>query len=182
MSDLGNCKICYTQLAVDAAGMSGADMPSDVDPTICAFCYEELSSDADSPHKEMIENAEERKRQTDFEIVANNVLISTTDQIFGRQIIDHLGIARGGTVRSKNAISDVGASIKAIVGGELKSYTKLLADAREHAIERMKIDAAMMGADAIVGVTFSTSMIDVGAAEITAFGTAVKLNEKSIDE
>ena len=69
-----------------------------------------------------------------------------------------------------------------MVGGELKAYTELLADAREQAIHRMKIDAVMMGANAVVGVNFSTSMIDVGAAEIAAFGTAVTLAEEDIDD
>ena len=114
--------------------------------------------------------------------MAKEVLVSTTDSIFGRQIASHIGIARGGTVRAKNAISDIGAGIKNLVGGEMVAYTTLLADAREQAIHRMKVDAAMLKADAVIGVNFSTSMIDVGAAEITAFGTAVTLEKVEGDD
>ena len=117
------------------------------------------------------------ERRRNAEKLAEKILISTTDTIYGRKISEHIGIARGGTVRAKNAISDVGAGIKNVIGGELKGYTELLAHAREQALHRMQIDAVMLEADAVIGVNFSTSMIDVGAAEITAFGTAVKLHE-----
>ena len=125
----------------------------------------------------MLEQDRLAELRRNAEYLANGVAISTTADIFGREIIDHVGIARGGTVRAKNAISDIGAGIKNMVGGELKAYTQLLADAREQAIHRMKVDAVLMGANAVVGVNFSTSMIDVGAAEIAAFGTAVTLAE-----
>ena len=115
--------------------------------------------------------AEQRDKEEQVKKTALVILTSTTDQIFGRNINGHLGIARGGTVRAKNAISDFGAGIKNIVGGELKAYTKLLADAREEAIYRMKNDAAKMGANAVVG-----------AAEIAAFGTAVTLDEEDKDD
>ena len=130
--------------------------------------------------QEAADRSFERKRNA--EVLAKNVLISTTDQIYGREITANLGIARGGTVRTKMIISDIGATIKNIVGGEVKAYTQLMADAREQALQRMQIDAVMMEADAVVGVNFSTSMIDVGAAEITAFGTAVTLAAEDIDD
>ena len=130
--------------------------------------------------QEQREQREELRKNA--EVLAKNVLISTTDQIYGREITANLGIARGGTVRAKNAISDIGAGIKNVVGGEMKAYTQLMADAREQALQRMQIDAVMMEADAVVGVNFSTSMIDVGAAEIAAFGTAVTLAEEDIDD
>lgn len=117
------------------------------------------------------------ERRRNAETLAGNILISTTDRIYGREISEHIGIARGGTVRAKNAISDIGAGIKNAIGGELKGYTQLLAHAREQALHRMQVDAVMLEADAVIGVNFSTSMIDVGAAEIMAFGTAVKLHK-----
>lgn len=96
-------------------------------------------------------------------------------------IREYLGIARGSTVRGKNAISDIGASLKNLVGGELKAYTQLMADAREQAIYRMQEDALQMGANAVIGVRFTSSTIDVGAAEICAYGTAVVIAEPSED-
>ena len=119
--------------------------------------------------------------QANAEALAKNVLISTTDQIYGREITENLGIARGGTVRAKNAISDIGAGIKNVVGGELKAYTQLMAMPESRLYRECKL-TLMMEADAVVGVNFSTSMIDVGAAEISAFGTAVKLKEVVVDE
>ena len=159
MSDL--CAECNVKMA----GLWKMNSPSKSDPTICFQCAQNLSADANP----------ETKEKSRLEPLAKEVLVSTTDSIFGRQIASHIGIARGGTVRAKNAISDIGAGIKNLVGGELVAYTTLLADAREQAIHRMKVDAAMLKADAVIGVNFSTSMIDVGAAEITAFGTAVTL-------
>lgn len=169
------------------------DEPYWDDPAICRVCGDKeklrsLKEKETSP--EYIEQQrllqEENERRLELQknavVLAENVLISTTDQIYGREITANLGIARGGTVRAKNAISDIGAGIKNVVGGELKAYTQLMADAREQAIQRMQIDAVMMEADAVVGVNFSTSMIDVGAAEISAFGTAVKLKEIVSDE
>jgi len=109
----------------------------------------------------------------------SGILLSTTSEIYGHKVIQHIGIARGGTARAKNAISDIGAGIKNIVGGEIKGYSQLLAHAREEAIQRMKEDAFSLGANAVVGVNFSTSMIDAGVAEISAFGTAIKVSEDS---
>ena len=123
-----------------------------------------------------------RELRDEADKLAKSVLISTTDSIHGRVISTHLGIARGGTVRAKDAVSDFGAGIKNLVGGEIKVYTELLAHAREQAIHRMKVDAVMLGADAVVGVNFSTSVIDIGAAEITAFGTAVTLSPEVNDD
>ncbi len=98
-----------------------------------------------------------------------------TETIAGKTIIDSLGIARGSTVRSRNAVRDIFASLKNIIGGEVEEYTKLQADAREQAIVRMIDDAKKMGADAVVNVRFTTSVVAQGASEILASGTAVKI-------
>ena len=103
------------------------------------------------------------------------MLYVTTETIAGKTIVQSLGIARGSTVRSRNIGRDIFASLKNIVGGEIEEYTKLQADAREQALHRMIADAANMGADAIVSVRFTTSVVTQGASEILAFGTAVKL-------
>ena len=103
------------------------------------------------------------------------MIISTIDQIPNQEISKNLGIARGSTVRAKNIGKDIFASFKNIVGGEIHEYTKLQADSREEAIQRMIEDANTLGADAVVGVRLTTSMVTQGAAEILAYGTAVKL-------
>jgi uncharacterized protein YbjQ (UPF0145 family) len=103
------------------------------------------------------------------------MIIVNTERIEGREISHSLGVARGSTVRARNIGRDIFAGLKNIVGGEIHEYTKLLADSRESALERMVIDAERMGADAVVNVRFTTSSISQGAAEILAYGTAVKL-------
>ena len=104
------------------------------------------------------------------------MIIVTTETIANQDIIETLGIARGSTVRARNIGRDIFAGLKNIVGGEISEYTKLLADSREEAINRMIKDAESMHADAVVNVRFTTSAVSQGAAEILAFGTAVKLS------
>jgi len=94
----------------------------------------------------------------------------------GKEIVEIKGIARGSTVRARNIGRDITAVFKAIVGGEVDEYTKLQADAREEALQRMTKDAEALGADAVVGIRITTSMVMGGAAEIAAYGTAVTLS------
>lgn len=103
------------------------------------------------------------------------MIITNTETIPGREIYEILGIARGSTVRARNIGRDIFAGLKNIVGGEIEEYTKLQAESREQALQRMEEDATKMGADAIVNIRLTTSMVTQGAAEILAYGTAVKL-------
>ena len=103
------------------------------------------------------------------------MILSTTEFVPDRQIDKILGIARGSTVRSRNAARDLVAQLKNIIGGEIEEYTKLQADAREQALQRMISDAKKLDADAIVNVRFTTSVVAQGASEMLAYGTAVKL-------
>ena len=103
------------------------------------------------------------------------MIITTTDRIPNREITAILGIARGSTVRTRNIARDIFASLKHVIGGEISEYTKLQAESREQAIQRMKDDAKLLGADAIVNIRLTTSVVMQGAAEILAYGTAVKL-------
>jgi len=103
------------------------------------------------------------------------MITTTTDFIPDQEISDILGIARGSTVRARNIGNDIFAGLKNIVGGEIDEYTKLQAQSREQALHRMIDDAQKMGADAVINVRFTTSMVMQGAAEILAYGTAVKL-------
>ena len=104
------------------------------------------------------------------------MIVTTTENIPNQNISEILGVARGSTVRARNIGRDIFAGLKNIIGGELSEYTKLQADSREQAIQRMIEDGKKMGADAIVNVRISTSVITQGAAEILAYGTAVKTN------
>ncbi|MFK7807162.1 MAG: YbjQ family protein [Saprospiraceae bacterium] len=103
------------------------------------------------------------------------MILSTTPTIEGREITETIDIARGSTIRARNIGRDIFAGLKNIIGGEISEYTKLMADAREQAIDRMIADADDMGADAIVNVRFATAMVMQGASEVLAYGTAVKL-------
>ena len=103
------------------------------------------------------------------------MITTTTDFIPGKEIAETLGIARGSTIRARNVGIDIFAMLKNLVGGEIQEYTKLQANSREQAIQRMIEDAERQGADAIINVRLTTSMITQGAAEILAYGTAVKL-------
>ncbi|WP_298541728.1 YbjQ family protein [uncultured Aquimarina sp.] len=103
------------------------------------------------------------------------MVTSTTETIPNKEVIQILGIARGSTVRARNIGRDVFAGLKNIVGGEIEEYTKLQAQSREQAMQRMNQDAQRLGADAVINVRLITSMVMQGASEILAYGTAVKL-------
>lgn len=102
------------------------------------------------------------------------MLVSTTDTLAGYEITETLGITRGNVIRAKHVGKDIIAGFRQIVGGELNEYTKMLAEAREQAYDRMITHAQGLGADAIIGMRFTTATVMQGSAEILAFGTAVK--------
>ncbi len=103
------------------------------------------------------------------------MIITTIETVPGRQIEEHFGVVTGSTVRAKNAGRDFMAGLKNIFGGELKGYTQLLEESRKQAIERMTEQARQAGANAIVNVRLSTSSVAAGAAEVFAYGTAVRV-------
>lgn len=100
------------------------------------------------------------------------MLITTTENI-GREY-EIIGIVKGTTVNSKNIGKDIGASFKTIIGGEIKGYTDMIEEAQEEALVRMTNDASSKGADAVIGMRFSTSSVMQSASEVTAYGTAVR--------
>lgn len=104
-----------------------------------------------------------------------NILISTTEAIAGREVSQVLGLVKGNTVQTRHIGSHIVAGLTTIVGGEVTGYVKAITTAREEATERMLDEARALGADAIIATRFSTSQIMNGAAEILAYGTAVKL-------
>ncbi|WP_070137940.1 YbjQ family protein [Crocinitomix algicola] len=103
------------------------------------------------------------------------MILTTTDKIPNKEIEEILGIARGSTVRARNVGRDIFAGLKNLVGGEIDEYTKLQAQSREQAMQRMEQDAIKLGADAVINIRLTTSMVMQGASEILAYGTAVKL-------
>ena len=101
------------------------------------------------------------------------MLIVTSDTIEGRRIVKTLGLVRGNTVRARHVGKDILAGLRTIVGGEIHEYTKLMAESREHTLDRMSAEARKLGGNAIVATRFTTSVIIGGAAELLAVGTAV---------
>ena len=102
------------------------------------------------------------------------MILCTTNDIAGKNITETLGLVRGNTIRARHIGRDITASLRNLIGGEVHDYTKMMAEAREQALDRMVAEAEALEADAIISIRFSTSFIMQGAAELLAFGTAVK--------
>jgi Uncharacterized conserved protein len=107
------------------------------------------------------------------------MIVATTETVAGHRIVRTLGVVRGNTIRARHLGKDILAGLKNLVGGEIEEYTKLMAESREQSIDRMVAEADGLGANAIVGVRFSTSMIMQAAAEILVFGTAVVIDREA---
>ncbi len=106
------------------------------------------------------------------------MIITTTDTIPGKKIMRTLGLVRGNTIRARHVGKDIVAGFRAVVGGEISEYTKLMAESREQAVDRMVDEAQRLGANAIVAIRFTTSVIMGGAAELLSFGTAVVVEDE----
>ena len=105
----------------------------------------------------------------------SKIIVTTAEQIPGKSVKEVLGVVKGSTVRARNIGRDIGAGFKNIIGGEIKTYTDMIAQSREEAFNRMVNESVEKGADAIIGMRFMTSMIMQGASEMLAYGTAVKI-------
>ena len=106
------------------------------------------------------------------------MILTTANFIAGKKITETLGLVRGNTIRARHIGRDISALFRLIIGGEVVEYTKLIAESREQSIDRMIDEAVDMGADAIISLRFSTSAIMSGAAELLAYGTAVKIEDE----
>ena len=106
------------------------------------------------------------------------MIVTTSEHIVGKRITRTLGLVRGNTIRARHVGKDTMAGLRTIVGGEVAEYTKLLAEAREQALDRMTAEARDLGANAIIQVRFSTSMVIAGSAELLAYGTAVVIEDE----
>lgn len=116
--------------------------------------------------------------RTDFrysEERGDAMILTTIEQIPGKRIVEHYGLVQGSTIRAKHVGRDIMAGLKNIFGGELKGYTELLNESRVEAIQRMIAQAKTTGANAIINIRFATSAVTQGAAEILAYGTAVRV-------
>jgi len=106
------------------------------------------------------------------------MILTTAETIHGKKITKNFGLVYGNTIRARHIGLDILAVLKNVVGGEISEYTKLMGESREQAIDRMKEDAARMGANAVINVHFTTSMIMGGAAELLVYGTAVCVEDE----
>ena len=108
-------------------------------------------------------------------VQSGGVIITNIETVPGRTIVEHFGLVSGSTIRAKHVGRDIMASLKNLIGGELKGYTQLMQESRKQATERMVTQARQLGANAVVNVRFSTSSVAQGAAELYAYGTAVRV-------
>lgn len=103
------------------------------------------------------------------------MILTNIESVPGRNIVEHFGLVQGSTIRAKHIGRDIMASLKNIIGGELKGYTELLKESRKEATERMVKQAEQLGANAIVNIRYATSSVTQGASELFAYGTAVRV-------
>ncbi|MBN2449182.1 MAG: YbjQ family protein [Lentisphaeria bacterium] len=106
------------------------------------------------------------------------MILTTSDVVAGKRLVKTLGLVRGNTIRARHIGRDIMAVLKNIVGGEIHEYTKLMAESREQSLDRMQEQAGKLGANAVLSVRFTTSMLMGGAAELLAYGTAVILEDE----
>lgn len=107
------------------------------------------------------------------------MIVATVSTVPGHRIVKTLGLVRGSSIRARHIGKDILAVLRNVAGGEIREYTKMLAEAREQAVDRMLEEASTLGADAVVGVRFQTSMVMSGAAEMLSYGTAVQLEPET---
>ncbi len=108
----------------------------------------------------------------------NSLPVYTTDSVAGHRIIKSVGLVRGNTIRARHVGKDIVAAFKTFVGGEISEYTKMMAESREQALDRMRAEAIGRGANAVICMRMTTSTVMQGAAEILCYGTAVVLREE----
>lgn len=113
-----------------------------------------------------------------MKIVVKNILTTTQDNFADYEIVETLGMVRGNTIRARHVGRDIVAGLRTIIGGEITEYTKMLSESREQALDRMFKEAEALGANGIVCLRFTTSAVMASAAELLAYGTAVKLVKK----
>ena len=127
-----------------------------------------------------VEEEQSKAEEEQFKQDVSSMIVVTSDYIPTMQVVSSLGLVRGSTVRAKHVGRDIGAGLKNIVGGEIVGYTEMMAEAREEALYRMKKDAMRLGANGVTAFRFASATIDAGAAEVTAYGTAVTVEKEGV--
>ncbi len=157
---------------------SNSDLVKHGESHYCGTCRELGLHAGLSSSNNDLEMADKALERIDYDDRVKAMVIVTDASVARKTVIETLGFVTGSTVRAKHVGSDIMAGLKSVVGGELKGYTELLANGRDEAIYRLKQDASKLGADAVISMRLTTSMIAVGAVEIMAYGTAVKFAEE----
>lgn len=157
---------------------SNSDLVKHGESHYCGTCRELGLHAGLSSSNNDLEMADNNLERIAYDDRAKAMVIVTDASVARKTVIETLGFVTGSTVRAKHVGSDIMAGLKSVVGGELKGYTELLANGRDEAIYRLKQDASKLGADAVISMRLTTSMIAVGAVEIMAYGTAVKFAEE----
>ncbi len=106
---------------------------------------------------------------------SDGLLMVTTDEVPGHRVERVIGLVRGNTIRARHVGNDILAAFRTLVGGEITEYTKMMAESREQSLDRLRAEATLRGANAVVGLRITTSTVMAGAAEILAYGTAVRV-------
>ena len=157
---------------------SNSDLVKHGESHYCGTCRELGLHAGLSSSNNDLEMADKALERIDYDDRVKAMVIVTDASVARKTVIETLGFVTGSTVRAKHVGSDIMAGLKSVVGGELKGYTELLANGRDEAIYRLKQDASKLGADTVISMRLTTSMIAVGAVEIMAYGTAVKFAEE----
>lgn len=157
---------------------SNSDLVKHGESDYCGSCRELGLHAALSSSNNGLEMADETLDCIDYDDRVKAMVIVTDASVARKTVIETLGFVTGSTVRAKHVGSDIMAGMKSVVGGELKGYTELLANGRDEAVYRLKQDASRLGADAVISMRLTTSMVAVGAVEIMAYGTAVNFAEE----
>ena len=166
MESLNKCNECEKQMK-EGFFVNFVDTPSKQDPNVCNECRDK-DTKIKTKEDEEIQYQADLKREQDI----SSLPVLTIENI--PQSMEPIGLVCGSTARTKKIFSDIGAEIKTLVGGEVVAYTKLMSDAREQALYRLKEDAFSKKADMVIGVRFTSTTIDTGISELVAYGTAVK--------
>ncbi len=161
----------FCDIRMDGATESHAPMPSSGDVAAGANASDESRLPAPPPQPPVSQVKVHYITTTD----GGKMIITNIEMVPGKTVAEHFGLVSGSTIRAKHIGRDIMASLKNLVGGELKGYTQLLQESRQQAMDRMIEEARLMGANAIVNIRFSTSSVAQGAAELYAYGTAVRV-------
>lgn len=144
--------------------------------SICLACSAAISAAIEDKKREQEASIKQNSAAAALRNVSG-VLVTTAEDLRTHRVVRTLGPARGSTVRAKHVGRDIAAGLKNIVGGEIVGFTEMMAEAREEALYRMKLDAESFGANAVIAFRFTSATVDVGVAEVTAYGTAVWVEE-----